>query len=494
MKWLWFSVLALSGSLSAETLWNQFRGPNGQGVAADATLPADFGPEPSAAWKIELPPGHSSPVIWQDLIFLTAHDPATSKELSTLAIDRNTGASKWQQRVTSTTTGDFHTLNNPAASTPAADAAHVYVYFGTYGLICYDHAGHLVWEEKISAPKSKYGMATSPVLYQDSVILVLDDDGGGSRMIAFQKDTGAHLWVQPRPLFKSGWSTPMIWQEQLIVLGSKRLTAYHPATGEEKWWAGGFSPETVGVPVMGEGLLFAGTSALGGRGDEAFDATLTWNTTLQEFDRNHDGQIQREEMTEGFGFIQRPELPKDNPGYKMPIKDVEKLLKMFDRDHDNIVTAAEWLVGVAAFINISHPSLVALRPGAQDDARPAHVAWELQRGLPETPSLLYLLGNLYLLRDGGLLTCLTAATGQEIYRERLPAPGQYIASPIAAGDKILTASVNGVVCILQAGSLLKVLSTHDFKAPIYATPALSGNHLYLRTEHHLWALMAPPRE
>ena len=79
----------------------------------------------------------------------------------------------------------------------------------------------------------------------------------------------------------------------------------------------------------GDGLLFAGRAALGGRGDARLDATVTWKMTIEEFDRNHDNQIQRDEMTAGFAFMQRRELPQDNPGYELPARDMDDLLKIF---------------------------------------------------------------------------------------------------------------------------------------------------------------------
>ena len=191
--------------------------------------------------------------------------------------------------------GRFHRFNNPASSTPAVDEKHVYVYFGTFGLLCYDHAGNEIWRRPIDTPKSKYGMATSPIVHRGKVIMVLDDDGGYSRLLAIHRDTGKTVWEQPRSLFKAGWSTPIIWRhgevEELVVLGSKRLTSYDPSTGAERWWAGGFPQETVGIPVTGDGLLFAGAAALGGRGDDKLGAAATWRMTVEAFDRNRDNHI-----------------------------------------------------------------------------------------------------------------------------------------------------------------------------------------------------------
>jgi outer membrane protein assembly factor BamB len=472
--------------------WNQFRGPNGRGLADTGRIPVHFSPETNVLWKTAVPAGHSSPIIWNDHLFLTASEAASPRELMTLAIGRADGRLLWRKVVQAETGGSFHPLNNPAASTPAADAQHVYVYFGTYGLVCYDHAGNEVWQRKLATPPSKYGMATSPILFQNTVILVLDGDNGSSRLLAVQRDTGATVWEQPRPLFKAGWSTPMIFHhggvDELVVLGSRRLTAYDPTTGGERWWAGGFPDETVGVPVAGDGLLFAGGAALGGRGDDLLDAAATWKTTVAEFDRNHDNQIQRDEMTEGFAFIQRPELPKDNPGYGLPVKDMDTLLKIFDHDKNGVISEQEWMETMAGFAAQSHPTLVAIRPGATNDARQSHIAWEVQRGIPEVPSLLYCRGRLYLLRDGGRLTCLKAATGTALFRERIGAPGQYIASPIAAGDRIIVASVSGVVTVIQAADELRVLARNDFREKILATPAVVENKIYVRTAGHLYAL------
>jgi outer membrane protein assembly factor BamB len=293
-------------------------------------------------------------------------------------------------------------------------------------------------------------------------------------------------------LFGAGWSTPIIWRhgeaEELIVLGSQRLTSYNPSTGAEIWWAGGFPQETVGVPVIGDGLLFASAAALGGRGDDKLDASGTWKMTVEEFDKNNDNQIQHDEMTEGFAFIQRPELPKDNPGYGLPIKNMDILLRIFDHDKNRIISEAEWMQTMSGFAAQSHPNLMAIRPGATKNARESHVAWEIQRGIPETPSLLYYRGKLYLLRDGGVLTCLEAATGEELFRQRIGAAGQYTASPIAAGDKVITASVRGIVTVIQVDDELNVLARNDFGEKIFATPAIAENTIYLRTAGHLYAL------
>jgi outer membrane protein assembly factor BamB len=293
-------------------------------------------------------------------------------------------------------------------------------------------------------------------------------------------------------LFPAGWSTPIIFRhgdtEELIVLGSKRLTSYNPSTGAEIWWAGGFPQETVGIPVTGDGLVFAGAAALGGRGDDKLDAAGTWKMTIDEFDKNHDNQIQRDEMTKGFAFIQRPELPKDNPGYGLPVRSMDTLLRIFDHDRNRIISETEWMQTMSGFAAHSRPDLLAIRAGATKDARQSHLAWEIRRGIPETPSILYCRGKLYLLRAGGVLTCLEASTGKQLFRQRIGAAGQYTASPIVADDKLVAASVPGVVTVIQVDDKLNVLANNKFGEKIFATPAIAENNIYLRTTAHLYAL------
>lgn len=266
------------------------------------------------------------------------------------------------------------------------------------------------------------------------------------------------------------------------------MTSYKPSTGEEIWWAGGFSPESVNIPVTGEGLLFASAAALGGRGDEKWDAAQTWKITQEQFDINRDNQIQRNEMTEGLKIPLRPELSRDNPGYALPIRNMDNLLKFFDKDKNQVISEEEWIETMSGFATFVQPTLLAIRPGTTKDARESHVAWEIHRGIPETSSPLCCRGKLYLLRDGGLLTCLEASTGKELFRERIGASGQYIASLIAAGDKILVASARGIVTVIQADDKLKVLARNDFGEKILATPAVVENKIYLRTIGLLYAL------
>ncbi len=478
-----------------ETYWNQFRGPNGSGVIKDADIPIHFGPDKNILWKQKIDGGQSSPVIWGNLIFITTFPPKYSDQLTVVCFDRQKGDILWRKSVSSRKKAKYYPLmNGPASPTPAVDEKHVYAYFGTYGMVCYTHEGTKVWEREIDPPDNQFGVSTSPILYQNTVILVLDDNRGNSRLLAMNCDTGDAAWEQPRPMFQAGWSTPMIWhhehRDELVVLGFRKLTSYDPATGEELWWSGGFSTETIGIPVVGEGHLFVSDAAAGGRGETEWDAEASWQVTLEDFDKNHDNKIQREEMAKGFRIPLRSELEKHELGSSYPIKpqQVNYWFKHLDKDGDGILNKSDWLQLMSGFAMESQPTLIAIKPGAEGNARPLNVAWEIHTGIPEIPSPLYSHGRIYLLRKGGILTCIQASDGAQIFRERIGARGQYIASPIAVGDKLITVSNQGTVTVIQIGDKLEVLARNKFGEEIFATPAIAGNTLYLRTTNHLYAI------
>src|SRR5262249_42487470 len=155
----------------SEAVWPQFRGPGGLGVAQEGMkLPAQFGPAKNVVWKTALPSGHSSPCVWGDRIFLTGFDKKT-KKLETLCLDREKGRILWRRTVPAKELEKVHTSNSPAASTPATDGKRVYVYFGSYGLLCYDLKGKELWKKPLPTPKTRFGSGTSPVVVDGVVLL-----------------------------------------------------------------------------------------------------------------------------------------------------------------------------------------------------------------------------------------------------------------------------------------------------------------------------------
>jgi outer membrane protein assembly factor BamB len=147
--WIIFLVfVALSSSSRAaenggNQWWPQFRGPNSSGLGGGKP-PVHFGPGQNVQWKTAVGSGLSSPIIWAERLFLTEFDQAAQK-LATVCIDRRTGKILWRRAVAVEVIEKVHQISSPAGPTPATDGERVYVYFGSYGLVCYDLDGNLKW-------------------------------------------------------------------------------------------------------------------------------------------------------------------------------------------------------------------------------------------------------------------------------------------------------------------------------------------------------------
>src|SRR6266849_5244476 len=151
--------------------WPRFRGPNGAGVADTTWLPDKFGPDQNVLWKTPLPPGHSSPVLTGDRVFLTGVD---HDKLYTLCLSRETGQVLWRRECPRSRTEPLDKLNTSASPTPAADGKNVYVFFGDFGLISYGFDGNERWRLPLGPFQNVYGMGASPIIAGDTLILVCD--------------------------------------------------------------------------------------------------------------------------------------------------------------------------------------------------------------------------------------------------------------------------------------------------------------------------------
>jgi outer membrane protein assembly factor BamB len=475
--------------LQAQPFWSQFRGPNGQGVSEKAHPPTAFSPTEDVIWSAEIPPGHSSPSIWGGQIFLSTFEDG---KLQCRAYDRANGKLLWSRDVPASNIEHTHDFSNPAAPTAAADGQRVVFYFGSFGLMCFSHEGKELWRKELPAPVSrgKYGSSSSPILFHESVIQNLDTDSGGSRLLAFKISTGEPAWETPRPFYTAGWSTPAIWdgegQPAIVVLGSRKLAAYDPVKGTELWTADGFPVETVPSIAIGDGLIFAGAAGMGGRSNPEFEG-VHWSDMLA-LDDNHDGKLQKSEIPAEYKIVQRPELPKDHPGRVLPFPFI-MFFDQLDKNKDGAVTEEEWNANMSSFFSrFDNPTVTALRPVASKTNAEASVAWKRSRGVPEIPTPLYYDHKLFIVRDGGLLQCLEAASGTVLYDDRVGAGGGYASSPVAADGRVYLSSESGTITVVDArAKQLKVLARNIIGEKITATPALVENVIYVRTDRHLFA-------
>jgi outer membrane protein assembly factor BamB len=323
------------------------------------------------------------------------------------------------------------------------------------------------------------------------VIQLLDTDEGGSRLLAVKVSTGEKVWETPRPFFTAGWSTPAICRgrggEAIVVLGSKKVAAYETSKGAELWSLAGFPFETVPGITFGDGLIFACAAGMGGRSSPPFEGTR-W-TDLLKLDANKDGKLQKSEIPKGYELVLRPELPEGHPGRRLPWA-FDSMFDGLDKDKNGELTEEEWTSSMAEFSSMDTPVIVALRPEARTTTtnEEQRIAWKRTRGIPEIPTPLFYDHKLFVVRDGGLLQCLEAASGKVLYEERLGVAGGYVASPIAAAGRVYIASNSGTIIVIDGRAKeLKVLARNVLGEKITATPALAEKAMYVRTDQHLFS-------
>ena len=484
------AVLLLSGALVTTVAgqqresgrWPRFRGPNGSGVADADKPPVTFGPADHMVWKTSVPPGHSSPIVWDDHIFLTGLD---SGSLVVLALDRNNGSIRWRHTVPAMSIEKVHSFSSPAAPTPATDGQHVYVYFGSYGLLAYDFSGNVRWQKPLPTPPTAYGTATSPIVFNGRVILQRDGNDGESELLALEAATGNVAWRTPRPLLREAWSTPIIWNregdDEIVTSASNRVVAYAARSGEERWWSRGLSIAPITVPVIGNGLLFASATYSGSPSDPI--VIPEWNALVGRYDADKDGNLGITEVPRDQGIHTRPDVPKETPGAFLPLP---AALRFSDGNKDGIVTKTEW-DATLAFVKANEDNVIALHGGGLGDVT-GQVVWKASRGISELPSPLFYRGRLYFVRNGGLVTSYSPENGAIVLdRQRLGALGLYVASPIAADGRIYASSQEGTIVVFRAADTLDVLARNDLGDTITATPAIAADRLYVRTAKHLWA-------
>ncbi|MBI3865986.1 MAG: PQQ-binding-like beta-propeller repeat protein [Planctomycetia bacterium] len=475
--------LALSVSAFAEPhAWPQFRGENAAGIAADdAPLPVEFGAEKNCLWKTPLPAGHSSPCIWGDRIFLTGYDAAAGK-LETLCLDRKTGKIVWRQRAPAEKIERSHELGNPAASTAAADAERVYVYFGSYGLLCYDHAGTELWKLPLPTPSTRFGTATSPVLMTDRLLLGIQ----GAYLLALDPKTGEQVWKNSKLPFAPDYSLPVVRVAgdvtEVIVQGMAGMgggmSAVDIRDGSLRWQVSGFAMQPIPTPVLGEGMVFAISFHPIGRSEDRIQ--LNFNELLEKYDKNGDKKLGQDEVPEKLALVSRGDAGGTGD---MTFK---QMWGMLDTNKDKMIDAAEW-TRVDLFTGMVNNALMAFRPGDDGKITSKGIAWKAEKGLPESPSPLYYKGRLYIVKNGGILSCFNAATGKQHFQKRLEADGSYYASPVAGDGKIYTCSINGIVAVIEAADELRVVARNDLGESLMGTPAIVDGKLYIRTAGHLYA-------
>ena len=288
--------------------WPQWRGASLNGVASVSSAPVRWTATNGVAWKTALS-GHgtSSPVVARNLVFVTAQEgagpidqrgaqfpgtqpamlrPVTNDEVILIvqALHLANGQTAWEHRfVAEGPIPAVHRNHNLATPSVATDGTYVVAWFGTGQLVILDFNGNVVWKRHLGHDYSTFdvlwGHGSSPALYQDFVILLIDHPSD-SRLIALDKQTGHERWLVHRGSGLRSYSTPVVvkheGRDELIVNSSQRIEGLDPQTGALLWYTGAPVELAIGVPVHDDGILFTSRGyssspylavSLGGQGD-----------------------------------------------------------------------------------------------------------------------------------------------------------------------------------------------------------------------------------
>lgn len=264
--------------------WPQWRGPRLDGTSVDSGFPVTA--EGTKAWQVELPgSGHASPIVWEDKIFTVAALPDTEARVL-LCLDRTSGKILWQSSVLKAPTEGIHKLNSLASSTPATDGERVFTAFldntpteatrkanegrvipkgevpkGTVVVSAHDFSGKQVWQVRPGLFSSKHGFCSSPIVFEDKVIVNCDHDGDGY-IVALDRKDGHELWHIDRPNKTRSYCVPLIrdigGRTQMVLSGTMCVTSYDPRTGKLLWIIDGPTEQFVASLVFSEqtGLLY----------------------------------------------------------------------------------------------------------------------------------------------------------------------------------------------------------------------------------------------
>lgn len=260
MKVVW--LIALLPQLVLAENWPCWRGPHLDGTSADKDVPLHWSATSNVVWKAELPGiGHASPIVWGNSVFTVT---ARGDDRVLLCLDRGDGKILWQKTVLVAPLEGKHKLNSHASSTPATDGERVYAAFldkKEMLVAAYDFAGKQKWLVRPGPFSSMHGFCSSPILFEDKVIVNGDHDGD-SYLVALDRATGKTVWKIPRPNKTRSYCVPLIRElggrTQMVLSGDKSVASYDPNTGSLYWYIDGPTDQFVASPVYNEkaDLLF----------------------------------------------------------------------------------------------------------------------------------------------------------------------------------------------------------------------------------------------
>ncbi len=259
-------ALILGARATQGANWPSWRGPEGTGVSAERNLPLRWSTNENVRWRTGLPErGNSTPVIWENRVFLTQAIGAERRRVL-MCVNRATGSLLWQAGPTVENSEPTHETNPQCSGSPVTDGERVIAWFGSAGLYCFDFEGKELWHRALGPQRHIWGWAASPMLYRDLCVLNFGP-GEPSFLLAVNKKTGRDIWkqVEPnadsgekkpgqdKPLWVGSWNAPVViranGRDELAVAWPNRLLGLEPATGKELWSCAGLNPLVYTSPL-----------------------------------------------------------------------------------------------------------------------------------------------------------------------------------------------------------------------------------------------------
>jgi outer membrane protein assembly factor BamB len=460
-----FLTLSIAFSLAAGASdWAGFRGPNSAGISPDRGLPDELGPDRNVAWEQKTPKGNSSPIVAGGRVWITGHE---GDDRVVLCYRADNGSLIWRKSLRKSRADDPDPRCGPAAPTPATDGHSVFVFFPEIGLIAYGFDGKQRWLVPLGPFFSAAnGMPVSPV-YVDGKVVLFVDTQDEAYVVAYDASTGKQAWRTDRPTaFRGSHTTPVVYKPaggpaQIIVSGAVELAAYQAKTGKRVWWANGVTIEPIANPVV------AGDSVYTVEPAERTSPHALFSNYLKMFDKNKNGTIKLTEV--------------DDPAWR-------RLLTAIDKtgNNDGVVTEDEVVHAYGDDPNVPGGGLVCTRLNGLGDVTKTNVEWRYTKAMPWVTAPLVYNTIVYVIRNGGILSTFDPQSGRLLRQERIKdALGDYMSQLVAGDGKIYIINNEGKVTVIRAGADWEKLSSGDLNEQVFATPAIAGGRIYIRTAGRL---------
>jgi outer membrane protein assembly factor BamB len=414
--------------------WAQFRGPNAAATSAEKTLPVEWGADKNLAWKVKVPGyGWSSPIVWGDKVFVTTAVADKQKE--------PTGSARWE----------------PGGLLRGPDSVY------RSEVYCLNAAdGKVVWKRTAAANKPA-PITTSNTYASETPVT------DGQRVYAYFGMTGVYCydfagkeqWKKDLgPLnTEAGHGTgasPALDGERLFIQRDNQeksfLLALDAKTGKELWRVNRAEMTGWSTPLVWKNRVRTEVVCLGSKQVRSYDPAtgkLLWQLS----------------GTNGQSFAS-------------PIAGEDLLYAG---------TGGQQGGGRPLFaVKAGASGDITLKPGATSNSG---VAWYQSNAGPLISTPLLYQGHLYILEQTlGIVSCYDSRTGKQVYRKRLPQARGFLASPWAYDGKVFCLDESGQTFVLKSGAKFELLGRNKINERCWATPALAGGALFLRTVDHLYCI------